>query len=78
MFGRRMMPQRVAQAAAWHLANDMSWQELASKQLRFANRPPAPYFSPQEIRAAMQVAAVATKAAEKQESSYSEDSLSRR
>jgi hypothetical protein len=78
MLGKGMMPQRVAQAAAWHLANDMSWQELASKQLRFANRPPAPYFSPQEIQAAMQVAAVATKLAEKRKSTYSEDSLSQR
>ncbi len=76
MLGRGMMPQRVAQAAVWHLANDMSWQELASKQLQFANGTRAPYFSPQEIQAAMQVASAATQLAEKRQSDSKQDSLS--
>lgn len=76
MLGKGMMPQRVAQAAAWHLANDMSWQELAAKQLRFANGSRAPYFSPQEIRAGMQAAAVATKLANDRQGGPTQDSLS--
>jgi hypothetical protein len=76
MLGRGMMPQRVAQAAVWHLENEMSWQELAGKQLRFANGTRAPYFSPQEIQAAMQVTAAATQLAEKRQSDSKQDSLS--
>jgi hypothetical protein len=77
------MNQRVAQAAAWHLANDMSWRELAAKQYRFANGTRAPYFSPQQIRAAMQAAAMATQLAErhrkdKSSGATSTDSLSQR
>jgi hypothetical protein len=77
------MNQRVAQAAAWHLANDMSWQELAGKQLRFANGMRSPYFSAVEIRAAMQAAAVAIQVAERRQQQQespgaSTDSLSQR
>jgi hypothetical protein len=82
MLGTGRMPQRVAQAAAWHLANDMSWQELAAKQLRFANGRRTPYFRPQEIRAAMQAVAMATQLAEQRRQSESPgssvDSLSQR
>jgi len=78
MLGRGMMPQRVAQVAAWHLANDMSWQELASKQLRFANGIRTPYFSSREIRAGMQVAAMATQLAKQRQSEAKQDSLSQR
>lgn len=58
------VPQRVAQIAAWHLNNDMSWQQLITKQWRFANGTRRPYFSPDEIKAAMQLVAAATNAAE--------------
>ena len=64
MLGSRNLPQRVAQVAAWHLNNDMSWQELAAKELQSANGSRRPYFSPAEVRAAMQVSTVATAAAE--------------
>jgi len=63
MLGSGRLNQCVAQAAAWHLNNDMSWQELAAKQLRYANGMRRPYFSPQEIQAAMQVAAEAVRTA---------------
>ncbi len=76
MLGKGMMNQRVAQVAAWHLANDMSWQELAAKQLRFANGTRAPYFTPQEIRAAMQAVAFAGQAVQqRQEVDEKSDSL---
>ncbi|OHB79919.1 MAG: hypothetical protein A2V98_23200 [Planctomycetes bacterium RBG_16_64_12] len=78
MLGNGMMPQRAAQVAAWHLANDMSWQELAAKELRFANGTRAPYFSAQEIQAGMQVAATATQLAQQRQSGAKQDSLSQK
>jgi len=63
--GSGLVSQRIAQVAAWHLENGMSFQELASKQLRFANGVRCPYFSPAEIRAAMQLVAKAKQQAEK-------------
>ena len=64
MVGSGKLNQRAAQVAAWHLNNDMSWQELANKQLRHANGTRSPYFSAQEIQAGMQIAAVAKRLAE--------------
>ena len=64
MLGTGQLNQRAAQAAAWNLNSGMSWQQLATKQLRFANGTSQPYFSPQEIQAAMKVAFVATQRAE--------------
>jgi hypothetical protein len=64
LLGNGSLNQRVAQAAAWHLNNDMSWQQLLTKELRFANGTRRPYFSRDEIRAAMQVATLATGLAE--------------
>lgn len=79
--GNGVVSQRVAQAAAWHLQNGMSFQELASKQLRFATGARRPYFSPAEIRAAMQLTAKAKEMAEKHQqqtpSPSPGDSLSR-
>ena len=64
MVGSGKINQRAAQVAAWHLNNNMSRQELADKQLRHANGTRSPYFSPQEIQAGMQIAAMAKKLAE--------------
>jgi hypothetical protein len=64
MVGRGDLNQRVAQVAAWHLNNDMSWEELAKKQYKFATGMTKPYFSPEEIQAAMKVVNVAILAAE--------------
>jgi len=52
--------QRVAQAAAWHFANGMSWEQIAAEHYRYANGGGSPYFSRQEIYAAMQLASLAT------------------
>ncbi len=52
--------QRVAQVAAWHLNNDMSWEELAKKHYKYANGMTKPYFTPDEIRAAMTVVTTTT------------------
>ena len=67
MLGTGQVDQRAAQAAAWHLNNGMSWEELAAKQLRFATGTRQPYFSPAEIQAGVQVAAAAVKAAEERQ-----------
>ncbi|NMC20556.1 MAG: hypothetical protein GYA33_09060 [Thermogutta sp.] len=47
--------QRVAQIAAWHYNNGMSFEELAAKTIRSAIGLRRPYFSPAEIQAALQV-----------------------
>ena len=70
------LPQRIAQVAAWHLNNDMSWDELAAKQLRFANGTRRPYFSPNEIKAAMQLVTVAINLAEQRKNAEPKPSSS--
>ncbi len=53
LFGSGKIDHRVAQIAAWHLNNEMSWQELAAKEIRRTNGQRYPYFSRQEIHAAI-------------------------
>jgi hypothetical protein len=65
MLGRGQIDQRSAQAAAWHLQDEMSWQELASKQIKHVNGRRELYFAPIEISRAMQIARVARIEAEK-------------
>jgi hypothetical protein len=60
-FGRGQLQHGAAQAAVWHLNNDLSWEELAAKlqgTRRNFNRPP--YFSADEIRAGIAYAQEAT------------------
>jgi len=64
MLGSGRISQRAAQVAAWHLNNDMSLQQLAAKRIEYANGGGHPYFSPQEIRAGIQIIAMAQKMAE--------------
>jgi hypothetical protein len=46
--------RNVAQAATWHLTDDMSWEELAAKMIkRTGGLGNQPYFSREEILAAM-------------------------
>jgi hypothetical protein len=40
---------QAAQAAAWHIANRMSWEELRSKQVEHLNAPSTDYFSAAEL-----------------------------
>jgi hypothetical protein len=67
MLGAGKLDQRAAQAAAWHLNNDMSWQQLAAKRLRYANGTSRPYFSQQEIQAAQQISAAAERTAKQRQ-----------
>ncbi len=75
--GAGQINQRAAQAAAWFLNNDMTWQELAAKRYRHANGVMGEsYFSPQEIKAGMQLANMALKVADEkqQQKQYPESS----
>ncbi|MBN1588373.1 MAG: hypothetical protein JW888_02555 [Pirellulales bacterium] len=78
MLGTGELNQRAAQAASWHFSDGMSWRQLAAKQLRFANGTSQPYFSPAEIRLAMQIASTATRLAKEhsRKSPGKSDSLS--
>jgi hypothetical protein len=63
-FGRGELKHGAAQAAAWHLNNDLSWQQLAAKlqgTKRSFRRPP--YFSADEIRTGMAYATEAERLA---------------
>jgi hypothetical protein len=63
-FGRGELKHGAAQAAAWHLNNDLTWQQLAAKlqgTKRSFKRPP--YFSADEIRAGMAYATEAERLA---------------
>jgi hypothetical protein len=67
MLGSGQVNQRAAQAAAWHLSNGMSWEELANKRLRRANGMTQPYFSQAEIQVGMQIASTAIHVAKQRE-----------
>ena len=80
MLGSGKLPQNIAQAAAWHLANGLSWQELATKEkVRHLNGSVEMYFNPQELRLAVLTASEAQRRAEQYESKSAgkENSLSR-
>lgn len=64
--------QRSAQAAAWHLADGMAWQELAALKNRRIRRPDEPHFRPQELRQAQTLVAIAHHAAKAREQEGSE------
>jgi hypothetical protein len=64
MLGTGKLSQRAAQAAAWHLQDGMSWQQLAAKRLRFADGTSRSYFHPAELQAGMRIAATAVRIAE--------------
>jgi len=58
------IPYEVAQAAAWHVSNGMSWQELADKRIRRADGSSYPYFTEQTLRGAFQMVSAAQRRAE--------------
>jgi hypothetical protein len=64
MLGSGQIDQRAAQAAAWNLNNDMSWDALAAKRVKHVNGTSEPYFSRQAIQFGMQLAARAVQTAE--------------
>jgi hypothetical protein len=66
--GRGELPQKVAQAAAWHIANGLTWEKLAAEKIDHAGGiPDEPYFSQAELVAAHRVVAVATAQAQRRQ-----------
>ena len=76
LFANGHVDQRAAQAAAWHLNNDMSWQELAAKQIERANGVSYSYFSAEEMQWALNAAEVAAQLVEKSQAEDSPESTS--
>ncbi len=65
MLGRGEIDQRSAQAAAWHLENGMSWQELANKiGAKHLNGSVEPYFTPAQMEMALKITREATRRVE--------------
>jgi hypothetical protein len=61
--GRGEFPQKVAQAAAWHLSSGLSWEQLAAEKIDHAGGvPDEAYFSPAQLLAAHQVVEQVTQA----------------
>jgi hypothetical protein len=59
------VPQNTAQAAAWHIANGLSWEELASKPRKVCEYTGIElYFSNVEIQNALRLTSMARSAAE--------------
>lgn len=52
MVGSGQLDRASAQAAAWHISNNLSWEELASKKYDRVGTPDTPYFTPEQLAAA--------------------------
>ncbi len=61
--GRGEVTQKVAQAATWHVANGLSWEQLAAKKIDRLGRPDDAWFTHGELSLAHRVAAVAAERA---------------
>jgi hypothetical protein len=58
--GNGELPQKVAQAATWNIANGLSWQRLSAEMIDHAGGvPDEPFFAPAELLAAHRVVAMA-------------------
>lgn len=76
MLGRGDVSQKAAQAAAWHLENEMSWDALEAKQLKSAFGMAAkPFFTSRELaegkEAVEKASELAKKRKKKPDKSYS-------
>lgn len=64
MVGRREVPQNSAQAAAWHLTDRLSFQDLANKdRVRLMNGYSEKFFNPVELNFATRILGVAVQRA---------------
>ncbi len=65
LVGTGKIDSQIAQAAAWHLTDKMSWQELAMESnQRLGGLPPEPVFSTRQLMAAQQLLSIAKQRAE--------------
>ena len=55
MVASGQLDPQAGQAATWHLANKMSWQELAAKSIPHIGRPATPYFSAETLARAQNI-----------------------
>lgn len=55
--------RQSAQAAAWHVANDMTWDQLVAKKFDRVGVEDTPFFSPQELYGAQAIVAEAQRLA---------------
>jgi hypothetical protein len=62
--GTGKLNKQAAQAAAWHIANGMSWDELMAKKYNRVGVEDTPYFSQRELFGAQEIVALARKQAE--------------
>jgi hypothetical protein len=78
MLGRGEIDQTSAQVAAWHLANGMSFEELAAKTMRHVNGTVSAYFDARNVEMGMKIVSVAAARAEeaKKNAESKKDSLS--
>lgn len=68
MLGRRSIDQQSVQAAAWHLTDGMTWEELSRKPgRRHWNGSFEPYFTPQHIAFGARIASEAERLAKSQD-----------
>ena len=64
LVGTGNIDPEIAQAAAWHLSDGMSWAQLANMpEERLDGRQPGPYFAPGKVSAAQTLTAIATEKA---------------
>jgi hypothetical protein len=79
MLGRGQLGQRAAQAGAWHLANGMSWEQLAGLKRKIAmGRIAEFYFTAEDLAAGKKAVEAATDLVNKRTKSDKTDSLSLR
>ena len=63
--GTGRVDSQAAQAAAWHLTDKMSFQQLAAKAMtHLGGQAPTPYFSQAQLQGAQQLLALSTQKAE--------------
>ena len=75
MLARGEIDQRSAQAAAWHLQNGLSWEEMAQKiGVKHLNGSVEPYFTRAQLQRAAKAAQVAVSRAEAASSENSPES----
>ena len=55
LVAKNAIDPHVAQAAAWHLSNNMSWEQLAAKQSTEIGSTDLPYFTQQTLFQAQQL-----------------------
>jgi hypothetical protein len=64
LVGTGNIDPEIAQAAAWHLSDGMSWAQLANmREERLDGRQPGPYFTPGKVFAAQNLVAIASEKA---------------